>query len=74
MPRKMPTKPGFYWARKFETPGGWDTIVKIEGEVPFLKYRAWTYGREVEIDSGSLPDAYTFGPKIREAKKDNVES
>jgi len=70
MPRKMPTKPGFYWAKKHEEAKEWDTIVLIEGDAPFLTFKAWNFNRsDIGVELGSCPNRYTFGPKIREAKR-----
>ena len=67
MPRKTPTKPGFYWAKSSKEYKGWNMIVLIEGDSPFLHYKAWKINNN-EICTGSDPNLYIFGSKIREAK------
>jgi len=64
--RKIPRKPGFYWARTDKEIKNWNAIVLIEGDSPFLHYKSWNYQTN-ELCDGSNPSNYIFGPKIRDA-------
>ena len=67
MSRKMPTKPGFYWAKVNKECKDWYIIVFIEGDSPFLHYKAWNFTTGT-VEVGNSPTEFIFGPKIREAK------
>lgn len=61
--KNKPTEPGFYWARESGYQW-WNVIVMVEGESPYLSYRAWDRTEGVTV--GKDPSDYYFGPKIEE--------
>ena len=68
--KNKPTKPGVYWARK-SGEKWWSTLILIEGEPPYMRYRSWYMGGDY-VSSGLDPSEFWFAEEAVDIPCDPV--
>jgi hypothetical protein len=62
MDDNIPKEPGFYWAKSDKEFKWFNLIVKIYGDIPYLRFTAWNLAKD-SIEEGNKPN-FIFGSKI----------
>lgn len=65
----LPTEPGLYWASDLPVARDWELLIKVYGEVPFMKCIVWKYYTGQTLTDYYKTERLFFGPKLEIPKR-----